>query len=176
MVSINRVVMQAVSRRIIIAHGPSSSGVAIAFAEFCEMFTFKSYFMFWWPQFDGCAGPYWDDVGQRLDFDLIPSNQVLQHPERPNAARRDIYEWLRVGGFFRVAVRFFGPLHAAPQEVSHWSARCLKYLLIARGNRTAVLQKLEETWPTSHDKHRNDIRDDPNTPICAGVGTEDLTA
>lgn len=171
--------MQPASRRIINALGPKSLDVAEVSGKFGEMFTFKSYRSFWWPEFDVCAGPYTDDAGAALNFDLILANQVWEHLDRPYAATRNVYTMLRPGGYFWVAVPFFIPFHAAPQDCSRWSARGLKNLLVEGGfdadaihadqwgNRNAALRNMEETWPPHYDKDRDDIRNDPNMPICA---------
>lgn len=179
MVSINRVVMQPASRRIINALGPKSLDVAEVSGKFGEMFTFKSYTSFWWPEYDVCAGPYVDGEGRVRDFDLILANQVWEHLDRPYAATRNVYEMLRPGGYFWIAVPFFVPFHAAPQDNSRWSARGLKNLLIEGGfsedaihadqwgNRHVALRNMEETWPPPYDKQTDDIKNDPMMPICA---------
>lgn len=179
MVSINRVVMQPASRRIIKALGPRSLDVAEVSGKWGQMFEFKSYTQFWYPEFDVCTGPYTDDQGAVLEFDLILANQVWEHLDRPYAATRHVHQMLRPGGYFWVAVPFFVPFHAAPQDNSRWSARGLKNLLIEGGfdedaihadqwgNRHVALRNMEEKWPPEYDPETDDIKNDPMMPICS---------
>ena len=113
------------------------------------------------------------------DFDLILANQVWEHLDRPYAATRHVYQMLRPGGYFWIAVPFFIPFHAAPQDNSRWSARGLKNLLIEGGfdpdaihaeqwgNRHAALRNMEEDWPPKYDPDVDNIKNDPKMPICA---------
>ncbi|SFE33649.1 Methyltransferase domain-containing protein [Sulfitobacter brevis] len=144
-----------------------------------QMFDFKSYEQFRYPEYDICEGPYRNEAGETRAFDLIMANQVWEHLDRPYAATRHVYEMLRVGGYFWIAVPFFVPLHAAPQDNSRWSARGLKNLLIEGGfseeaivaeqwgNRHVAQRNLEEPWPPTYDKETDNIKNDPKMPICA---------
>lgn len=179
MVSLNRVVMQPRSRRMIQALGPQDLEVAEISGKWGQMFDFKSYEQFWFPEYDICAGPYRDAAGAPRQFDLILANQVWEHLDRPYAALGHVREMLRPGGFFWVAVPFFVPLHAAPQDNSRWSARGLRNLLIEAGfeeeaitaeewgNRHVARRNLEEVWPPKYDEATDDIKNDPRMPICA---------
>ena len=179
MVSLNRVVMEPASRRIIKALGPGALDAAEVSGRFGERFEFKSYRSFWYPAHDICAGPWRDGAGEVRRFDLIMANQVWEHLDRPYAATRHVHEMLRKGGYFWVAVPFHVPFHAAPQDNSRWSARGLKNLLVEGGfpedaihaeqwgNRHVARRNLEETWPPEHDPETDDIRNDPAMPICA---------
>ena len=180
MVSLNRVVMQPKSRRMIQALGPKGLDVAEVSGKWGQMFDFKSYEQFWYPKFDVCAGPYVDgDTGQMRQFDLILANQVWEHLDRPYAATRHIYEMLRPEGYFWIAVPFFIPTHAAPNGNSRWSARGLTNLLIECGfaedaiyaeqwgNRHVALRNLEEIWPPVYDEATDNIKNDPDMPICS---------
>lgn len=180
MVSLNRVVMQPASRRMIQALGPKTLDAAEVSGKWGQMFDFKSYTQFLFPEHDICAGPYTDaQTGQMHRFDLVLANQVWEHLDRPYAATRHVYQMLRQGGFFWVAVPFFVPFHAAPQDNSRWSARGLKNLLIEGGfdadaihaeqwgNRHVALRNLEEVWPPIYDKDTDDIRNDPKMPILS---------
>lgn len=179
MVSLNRVVMQPKSRRMIQALGPKDLDVAEVSGKWGQMFDFKSYEQFWYPEYDVCAGPYVDRSGALRQFDLILANQVWEHLDRPYAATRNVYEMLRPEGYFWVAVPFFVPMHAAPQDNSRWSARGLKNLLIECGfdadaihseqwgNRHVALRNMEEIWPPAYDEAIDNIKNDPDMPICA---------
>tara|TARA_R110000787_G_scaffold166485_2_gene279486 strand:- start:80 stop:643 length:564 start_codon:yes stop_codon:yes gene_type:complete len=180
MVSINRVVMQPASRRMIQALGPRNLEVAEISGKWGEMFNFKSYEQFRYPKFDVCQGPFKDaETGKERRFDLILANQVWEHLDRPYAATRNVYNMLRKGGFFWVAVPFFVPFHAAPQDNSRWSARGLKNLLIEGGfdedaihseqwgNRHVALRNMEEKWPPKYNPETDDIKNDPMMPICS---------
>jgi len=180
MVSLNRVVMQPSSRRMINALGPQDLDTAEISGKWGERFTFKSYVQFRYPKYDVCAKPFVDKAtGEMVQFDLILANQVWEHLDRPYAATRNVYAMLRPGGYFWLAVPFFAPLHAAPQDCSRWSARGLKNLLVEGGfdedaihaeqwgNRHVALRNLEEIWPPVHDPETDDIRNDPEMPVCA---------
>ena len=180
MVSINRVVMNPVNRRIIKALGPQNLEVAEVSGHWGKQFNFKSYDIFRYPTWDICAGPYLDkDTGQPRKFDLVLANQVWEHLDRPYAATRHVYDMLRGGGYFWLAVPFFIPFHAAPQDNSRWSARGLKNLLIEAGfdeeaihseqwgNRHVARRNLEQKWPPDYDEATDDIKNDPMMPICS---------
>ena len=179
MVSLNRVVMQPASRRMINALGPSDLDCAEISGKWGKRFDFKSYSQFRYPEYDVCGEPFTDAAGVLLTFDLILANQVWEHLDRPYAATRNIHRMLRPGGYFWVAVPFFVPLHAAPQDNSRWSARGLKNLLIEGGfapdaihaeqwgNRHVAMRNLEARWPPEYDAETDDIRNDPEMPICS---------
>ncbi|MCX7560049.1 methyltransferase domain-containing protein [Sulfitobacter sp. F26204] len=172
--------MQSSSRRMIKALGPQELDTAEISGKWGERFDFKSYTKFRYPVYDICAGAFVDkSTGQQLDFDLILANQVWEHLDRPYAATRNVYAMLRPGGYFWVAVPFFVPLHAAPQDCSRWTARGLKNLLIEAGfvedaihaeqwgNRHVARRNLEKPWPPVYDPETDDINNDPDMPICA---------
>lgn len=179
MVSLNRVVMQPKSRRMIQALGPKTLDVAEVSGKWGQMFNFKSYEQFWYPAHDICLGPYRDAAGQTRAFDLILANQVWEHLDRPYAATRHVYDMLRPLGYFWLAVPFFVPWHAAPQDNSRWSARGLKNLLIECGfdeeaiyaeqwgNRHVALRNMEEVWPPVYDEATDTLKNDPNMPVCS---------
>lgn len=162
------------------ALGPKALDTAEISGKWGERFTFKSYQQFRYPTHDICAGPLRDKAsGIAQHFDLILANQVWEHLDRPYAATRNVYASLRPGGYFWVAVPFFAPLHAAPQDNSRWSARGLKNLLIEGGfdqdaihaeqwgNRHVARRNLEDIWPPVYDEATDDIKNDPDMPICA---------
>ena len=179
MVSLNRVVMQKSSRRMIRALGPDSLHAAEISGKWGKTFNFRSYRQFRFPKHDICAAPFAYKDGTPRDFDLILANQVWEHLDRPYAATKNVYKMLRKGGFFWVAVPFFVPFHAAPQDNSRWSARGLKNLLIEAGfdegaihadqwgNRHVARRNLEEVWPPVYDAETDDIKNDPMMPICS---------
>ena len=179
MVSINRVVQGPASRRIVKSLGPKSLDVAEVSGKWGVQFDFKSYRQIWYPEYDVCAGPSRDEAGAVLAFDLILANQVWEHQDRPYAASRNVLEMLRPGGYFFVAVPFFVPFHAAPQDCSRLSARWLTNLLIEGGfedsaihadqwgNRHVAQRNMEEKWPPEYDPETDDIKNDPKMPICS---------
>ncbi|MEP1520054.1 methyltransferase domain-containing protein [Ascidiaceihabitans sp.] len=179
MPSLNRVVMQRNSRRMINGLEPNLLDVAEVSGKWGEMFTFKSYKQYRYPEYDVCAGPYEDAQGKPLKFDLILANQVWEHLDRPYAATRNVLKMLRKGGYFWVAVPFYIPFHAAPMDNSRWSARGLKNLLIEAGfdedaivakqwgNRNAARRNMEDLWPPAYRKDVDSLENDPEMPICA---------
>lgn len=180
MVSLNRVVMQSSSRRMIHALGPEALDAAEISGKWGARFPFKSYAQFRYPEYDICEGLFLErGSGAPVAFDLILANQVWEHLDRPYAATRHVYAMLRPGGFFWLAVPFVAPLHAAPQDCSRWSARGLANLLIEGGfdaeaihaeqwgNRQAALRNFEEAWPPKHDPEVDDLKNDPDMPISA---------
>ncbi|MFK7834873.1 MAG: class I SAM-dependent methyltransferase [Sulfitobacter sp.] len=179
MVSLNRVVMQPRSRRMINALGPQELDVAEISGKWGERFSFRSYRQFRYPSYDICTGPIVGADGAVLQFDLVLANQVWEHLDRPYAATQNVFQMLRPGGYFWLAVPFFAPLHAAPQDCSRWNARGLKNLLIEAGfdadaitaeqwgNRHVAQRNLEEVWPPRYMEGEDDIKDDPDMPVCA---------
>ena len=179
MVSLNRVVMQPASRRMIRALNPPKLEAAEISGKWGRMYNFKSYEQFRFPQYDICAGPYRDAEGAVRVFDLVLANQVWEHLDRPYAATRHVHQMLREGGHFWVAVPFFVPLHAAPQDNSRWSARGLKNLLVEGGfaadqvvaeqwgNRHVARRNLEQDWPPQYIEGEDDLTNDPQMPVCA---------
>jgi len=179
MVSLNRIVMQKSSRRMIQSLNPDTLDVAEVSGKWGRMFRFRSYTQFLYPEWDICAGPYRSDEGKVRKFDLVIANQVWEHLDRPYAATNNVRRMLKKGGHFWLAVPFYIPFHAAPMDNSRWSARGLKNLLIECGfeedaihadqwgNRNAALRNMEDRWPPHYDEARDTLENDPQMPICA---------
>ena len=178
MVSLNRVVMQPESRRLIRALRPENLDAIEISGKWGRQFDFRSYRRFLYPAHDICAGPLLDE-GQPVKADLVLANQVWEHLDRPYAATRHVFDMLRPGGYFWLAVPFFAPFHPAPQDCSRWSARGLKNLLIEGGfdagaihaeqwgNVHVARRNLEDVWPPVHDPQTDDTKNDPEMPVCA---------
>lgn len=179
MTSLNRVAMAKSSRRMLRGLDPERLDAAEISGKWGRMFGFRSYRQFRYPAFDICAGPFRNGEGDVLRFDLILANQVWEHLDRPYAATRNVLEMLRPGGCFWLAVPFFIPFHAAPQDCSRWSARGLRNLLIEAGfpedgieakqwgNRPAALRNMEDSWPPRYHPGSDPLKNDPKMPICA---------
>lgn len=179
MPSLNRVVMARSSRDMINALDPEKLDCAEISGKWGQMFTFRSYTQFRYPEFDVCAGPFTTPEGKVRKFDLIMANQVWEHLDRPYAATRNVRRMLKKGGHFWLAVPFFVPFHAAPMDCSRWSARGLANLLVECGfdpdhiraeqwgNRNAAQRNLEQPWPPAFDPQSDPLEDDPDMPICA---------
>jgi SAM-dependent methyltransferase len=152
--SLNRIVMQKISRDWIRALGPETLDVAEISGRWGEGLGFKSHRSFHYPEYDPCAGPFRDGDGKVMKFDLIMANQVWEHIDRPFAATRNVLRMLRPGGWFWIAVPFFIPYHAVPVDCSRWSARGLRNLLVGRGSTKprsgpsngAIAQRQRVTW------------------------------
>ncbi len=179
MPSLNRIVMQRSTRRWLGNLDLAAMEAAEISGKFGRRFTFRAYTRFRYPVHDICAGPYLDAEGSVRRFDIVLANQVWEHLDRPHAAARHVYEMLRPGGYFWLAVPFFIPYHGAPVDCSRWSARGLTNLLVEAGfdagrikarqwgNRAAALRNLEAGWPPEYDPDRDDLTNDPDFPICA---------
>ena len=180
MVSLNRVVMHRSSRRMIQQLRPEALDAAEISGKYGRRFDFKSYVQFGYPTYDICAGAFTvPETGAVRQFDLILANQVWEHLDRPYTALGHVRAMLRPGGYFWLAVPFFIPFHAAPNDCSRWSARGLKNLLIEGGfeadhieahqwgNRAAAARNLEADWPPKFDKESDDLSNDPEMPLCA---------
>ena len=179
MVSLNRVVMARRSREWIRDLQPETMDVCEISGSWGKQFGFRSYSPIWYRQHDICKGPFTDDRGQVRQFDLILANQVWEHLDRPFEATLNVLEMLRPGGHFWLAVPFFIPFHAAPNDCSRWSARGLVNLLTECGfdpaeiraeqwgNRHAALRNLEPEWPPVYDSERDSLENDPSFPISA---------
>lgn len=179
MVSLNRVAMNRASRKLVRALGPENLDVAEISGRWGRNFEFRSYQAFRYPAHDICAGPFRNPDRSIMTFDLILANQVWEHLDRPYTATRNVLNMLRPGGYFWVAVPFFIPFHAAPNDCSRWTARGLKNLLIEAGfdeakvqsfqwgNRQAAFRNLETEWPPVYDPEADSLENDPDMPICA---------
>lgn len=167
------------SRQMVRDLNPPSLEVAEISGKWGAMFNFREYSQFRYPQYDICEGPFKDEMGKVRKFDLILANQVWEHLDRPYLATKNVRKMLRRGGHFWLAVPFYIPFHAAPNDCSRWSARGLKNLLIecgfdedairARqwGNRPAALRNMETAWPPEYVEEGDSLDDDPDMPICA---------
>ena len=177
--SLNRVVMNRVSKRWLRALDLENMDIAEVSGNWGKGLPHRSYEIFRYPKHDICAGPYLDAEGRAREFDLILANQVWEHLDRPFMGLVNVLDMLRPGGYFWLAVPFFIPFHAAPQDCSRWSARGLKNLLIEAGfaeedirvdqwgNRAAAARNLEPDWPPIYDRDSDDLENDPKFPICA---------
>ena len=179
MPSINRIVMTK-STRNLLGLLPLADMDAIEISgKFGRRFTFKSYDRLRYPKYDICAGPYRDEAGEVRRCDIVLANQVWEHLDRPYTATRNVYEMLRPGGYFWLAVPFYIPFHSSPVDCSRWSARGLKNLLIEGGfaeadivseqwgNRAAAARNLEPKWPPAYDADTDDLTNDPKFPIVS---------
>ena len=176
--SLNRIVMQKASRDWITSLGPDQLDVAEISGNWGAGMGFRSHQSFRYPQHDPCTGPFRDEGGKVLKFDLIMANQVWEHIDRPHAATRNVWRMLRPGGWFWIAVPFFIPYHAVPVDCSRWTARGLKNLLVEAGfepdriqshqwgNRQAAARNLETPWPPEY-RAGDDLANDPEFPIIA---------
>lgn len=138
----------------------------------------KSAESFDYPQYDVCLGAFRDDAGAVRQFDMIIADQVWEHIDRPYAATRAVYDMLRPGGYFYVAVPFFVRYHPYPVDCSRWTARGLKNLLIEGGfdenlvqsdqwgNLDAARKDCARRW-TKHVPGQDDLRNDPSFPIVS---------
>lgn len=179
MPSLNRVVMNRRSRKMIRALGVENMDVAEISGRWGQGFETRSYQSFRYPEYDICQGAFADEAGATQQFDLILANQVWEHLDRPYAATRHVQEMLRPGGYFWLAVPFHIPFHAAPYDCSRWSARGLKNLLVEAGfkeehvqaaqwgNRAAAARNLEPDWPPMFDRDQDDLSNERDFPICA---------
>ncbi|NPD15637.1 class I SAM-dependent methyltransferase [Xinfangfangia sp. D13-10-4-6] len=178
MPSLNRIVMQQVSRQWLRDLDPARLHAAEISGNWGERLGFRSHQAFHFPDFDPCNGPFRNADGKVMKFDIILANQVWEHIERPYAALRSVWKMLRPGGYFWLAVPFFVPYHAVPVDCSRWSARGLRNLLIEGGfdedsimaaqwgNRAAALRNLEPAWPPEAGE-TDDLTNDPNFPLVS---------
>lgn len=179
MASLNRIVMQKKSKRLLQRLNLEEMDAAEVSGKHGRRFNFRSYKVFRYPEYDICAGPYRDRDGAVHQFDIVLANQVWEHLDRPYAATRNVIEMLRPGGFFWLAVPFYIPFHAAPMDCSRWSARGLKNLLIEAGfepsritarqwgNRHAAKRNLEPDWPPIYVPETDDLTNEEDFPIVS---------
>lgn len=179
MASINRIVMQKATRGWFKELDLAAMDAAEISGKHGRRYTFKSYKILRYPKHDICAGPFRNARGKVLTYDIILANQVWEHLDRPYAATRNVFEMLRPGGYFWIAVPFHIPFHDAPVDCSRWSARGLKNLLIEGGfpeehiraeqwgNRHAARRNLEPDWPPVYDPQNDDLTNDPDFPILS---------
>ncbi|WP_170580280.1 methyltransferase domain-containing protein [Ruegeria arenilitoris] len=179
MVSLNRVVMVRESKKWVRSLGPEALDCAEISGKWGTQFGFRSHTQIWHRLHDICKGPLMDERAEVRQFDLILANQVWEHLDRPYEATLNVLEMLRPGGWFWLAVPFFIPFHAAPNDCSRWSARGLRNLLTECGfdpegiqaaqwgNRQAALRNLEPVWPPVYDPETDSLENDPDFPICA---------
>ncbi|MEO0371824.1 MAG: methyltransferase domain-containing protein [Pseudomonadota bacterium] len=179
MASLNRIIMQRKSRRMLQKLDLAGMDAAEISGKHGRRFDFKSYTVFRYPKHDICKGPFKDAQGEVQQFDIILANQVWEHLDRPYAATRHVLEMLRPGGYFWIAVPFFIPFHGAPIDCSRWSGRGLKNLLIEAGferenvsswqwgNRQSALRNLEPDWPPSYDAEVDDLTNEDDFPLVS---------
>ena len=179
MPSLNRIIMNRRSRRMMEEIGAEDMDVAEISGQWGANLKTKSYVQYKYPAHDICKGPVKYADGEVLKYDLILANQVWEHLDRPYAAVKHVMEMLRPGGYFWLAVPFHIPYHAAPHDCSRWSARGLKNLLIEGGfdedqvrsaqwgNREAAMRNLEPDWPPEHVKETDNLDNDRNFPMVA---------
>ncbi|MEQ9694037.1 methyltransferase domain-containing protein [Shimia sp. SDUM112013] len=179
MASLNRIVMQKTSRKWLRELDLENMDLCEISGWWGQGLPSKSYQQFRYPKHDICAGPFMNRFGKIRQFDLILANQVWEHLDRPYIATVNVFDMLRPGGYFWVAVPFFIPFHAAPTDCSRWTARGLKNLLTEVGfaeediraeqwgNRAAGLRNMEKDWPPAYDPDTDDLTNDPDFPICA---------
>lgn len=177
--SLNRVVMGPSSRKMIQALGPERLDAAEISGNWGRKFDFRSFESYHYPKHDICEGPIMTDEGKPKKFHIVLANQVWEHLDRPYAATRNVRRMLKKGGYFWLAVPFFIPFHAAPNDCSRWSARGLKNLLVECGfdedeiqsdqwgNRHVAQRNLEQPWPPAFERATDDITNDPDMPICS---------
>ncbi|MEP3844842.1 MAG: methyltransferase [Paracoccaceae bacterium] len=179
MVSLNRIIMQRKSRVWINSLGPETMDAAEISGKWGQTFPFRSYAQYRYPKFDICKGPILDETEKPRKFDLILANQVWEHLDRPYTATKNVRKMLRKGGWFWVAVPFYIPFHAAPNDCSRWTARGLKNLLVEAGfdekavqshqwgNRNAALRNMDDVWPPEYDSTSDPLENDAKMPVCA---------
>ncbi|MEL7256033.1 MAG: methyltransferase domain-containing protein [Pseudomonadota bacterium] len=179
MASLNRIIMQRKSRRMLQRLDLAGMDAAEISGKHGGRFDFKSYQVFRYPKYDICAGAFTDADGAVQQFDIILANQVWEHLDRPYTATRHVLEMLRPGGYFWIAVPFFIPYHGAPIDCSRWSARGLKNLLIEAGferenitaaqwgNRHCAKRNLEDDWPPVYDPDIDDLTNEEDFPLVS---------
>ncbi|MFD1883855.1 class I SAM-dependent methyltransferase [Paracoccus pacificus] len=179
MTSLNRIVMQKTSRAWFAELTPKRLDVLEISGNWGASLGFRSHESVSYPAFDICQGPLRDAGDKVRKFDLVMANQVWEHLDRPYAATRNVWKMLRRGGYFWVAVPFFIPFHAAPNDCSRWTARGLGNLLIECGfepdeiraaqwgNRASAARNLETPWPPRFDADTDDLDDDPEFPLVS---------
>jgi SAM-dependent methyltransferase len=177
--SLNRVVMTRSSKDWLNGLVPAGLEAAEISGDWGKLFKFKSFDSFHYPAHDICKGPVLDGAGKPRKFDVVLANQVWEHLDHPAAATRNVHKMLKNGGWFWLAVPFFIPFHAAPNDCSRWTARGLRNLLIDGGfdadsiraeqwgNRAAALRNLEPKWPPDYAPDTDDLTNDPAFPIVA---------
>jgi len=138
----------------------------------------KSATSFDYPEHDICNGAFRDADGAVRQFDMVIADQVWEHLDRPYAATRAVFEMLRPGGYFYVAVPFFVRFHAYPVDCSRWTARGLKNLLVEAGFDEALVQSFQwgnleaarldcsRRW-TKYDARQHDLTNDPDYPVVS---------
>ncbi len=179
MTSLNRVIMNRRSRRILRDIGIEELDVAEISGQWGKNLGAKSYVQYKYPDHDICEGPIRYADGEILKYDVILANQVWEHLDRPYTAIKNVMQMLRPGGYFWLAVPFHVPFHAAPNDCSRWSARGLHNLLVEAGfpeedvraaqwgNREAAARNLEKEWPPVYDKDTDNLENDRAFPIVS---------
>lgn len=177
--SLNRVVMERRSRKMLKALHPETLDAAEISGHSWRGFGFRSHLTLRYPAHDICKGAFADETGTPMQFDIILANQVWEHLDRPYAATRNVMLMLRPGGMFWLASPFFVPFHGNPVDCSRWSARGLTNLLIESGfapgriqagqwgNLAPARRNLEKPWPPVYRNDVDDLANDRDFPIMA---------
>lgn len=101
-------------------------------------FSFRSYTAMDWPGYDICS----EVLPGR--YDLIIADQVFEHLRWPARAARNVFEMLRPGGHFVVAVPFLVRVHKSPIDCSRWTEEGLSNLLQDAGFPTECIHT--DSW------------------------------
>lgn len=93
-------------------------------------FGFKSYETLKYPDFDICEEGL--NLGGK-QYDLIIAEQVFEHLLWPYRAGKNVFNLLKLGGFFLNTLPFLIVIHNCPVDCSRWTELGLKYFLAECG-------------------------------------------
>ena len=158
--------------------GPENLDAAEISGQSGQAFNFRSHQSYAYPDYDICAGPFLNDNGEIMQFDVILAEQVWEHLDFPYAATRNVLKMLRPGGFFWLAVPFFARWHSFPTDCSRWSARGLGNFLVECGfdpeeiraeqwgNRDCAVRDMSPWWAI-YNPARDTLENDPEFPVMS---------
>lgn len=136
----------------------------------------KSYQVVRYPEFDLNY-----DIVPNKTFDIIFTEQVLEHVRYPYRSVRNIYRMLRPSGWFVTTTPFLIQIHGGKMDYTRWTAEGIKYLLEeggfdtqkmtigAWGNRECAITDFNlcaagKDWQV-YDETRHSLANEPDYPI-----------
>lgn len=168
----SRVIMRQSYRQIINSVQPNKLKVLEISGNYFATFEFKEYQSIFFPEYDVCADPIPDE------FDLIIAEQVFEHLLWPYRAAKNIYQMLKIGGYFLISTPFLVRVHGGGVDCTRWTELGLKHFLAESGfsfekiqtyswgNRACIQANLtHDKWVKYHSKIHS-LTNEPDFPVA----------
>jgi SAM-dependent methyltransferase len=137
-----------------------------------------------WRSYESVHYPEFDlnyDIVSHNKFDVIFTEQVLEHVRYPYRSIRNIHRMLRQSGWFVTTTPFLIQIHGGKMDYTRWTSEGLKYLLEEGGfdiqninvgqwgNRECAIADFNgcaegRGWQV-YDENKHSLENEPNYPI-----------